>query len=83
MSLKKNETWTLEEFAVGVKQLSSKWVFKVKTDPNDSIVKYKANIKQVEQYDKNRNIGIFNELNIYALYTRGFASPTIYDICKL
>ena len=41
-SLHKNEAWDLVEFPVGRKPISSKWVFKKKTNAEGKVEKYKA-----------------------------------------
>lgn len=43
-SLHKNGTWVLETLPVGVKPISTKWVFKTKRDAKGNIERYKARL---------------------------------------
>ena len=43
-SLKDNEVWELVELPEGRKPVGSRWVYKVKTDANGSIERYKARL---------------------------------------
>lgn len=43
-SLHQNETWNLTRLPKGLKALPCKWVFRVKTNPDGSIDKYKARL---------------------------------------
>ena len=40
--IEKNKTWQLVDPPSGCRPISLKWVYKVKRDENDSIVKHKA-----------------------------------------
>lgn len=43
-ALSKNETWTLVPLPMGRKPIKTKWVYDIKTDEKDSIVRYKARL---------------------------------------
>ena len=43
-SLAKNQTWELTDLPDGAKAIPSKWVFRLKTNPDGSIDKYKARL---------------------------------------
>ena len=43
-SLEENQTWTLTILPKGAKAIPSKWVFRVKTNPDGSVDKYKARL---------------------------------------
>ncbi|GBO32962.1 hypothetical protein AVEN_172950-1 [Araneus ventricosus] len=43
-SLIENETWTLEELPKNSKAIPCKWVYKIKKNPDGSIVKYIARL---------------------------------------
>ena len=43
-SLKENEVWDLVELPRGCKPVGSKWVFKVKTDEDGNVERYKARL---------------------------------------
>ncbi|XP_066324167.1 uncharacterized mitochondrial protein AtMg00820-like [Miscanthus floridulus] len=43
-SIRDNETWSLVELPRGHRAISLKWVYKVKRDENDGIIKYKARL---------------------------------------
>ena len=43
-SIEENRTWDVSELPAKQKAIGLKWVFKVKKDPNGSIVKYKVRL---------------------------------------
>ncbi|GMF12993.1 unnamed protein product [Phytophthora lilii] len=43
-SLKDHKTWTLVDMPPGKKPVGCKWVFWIKRDPSDEIVKFKARL---------------------------------------
>lgn len=42
--MKKNKTWVLTDLPLGRKAISLKWVYKVKKNTKDEVIKYKAGI---------------------------------------
>ena len=43
-SIRDNDTWSLVELPRGHHAIGLKWVYKVKRDENDGIIKYKARL---------------------------------------
>ncbi|GFV77404.1 retrovirus-related Pol polyprotein from transposon TNT 1-94 [Trichonephila clavipes] len=43
-SLSENHTWELSDLPVGAKAIPCKWVYRLKTNPDGSINKYKARL---------------------------------------
>ncbi|OMP05523.1 Integrase, catalytic core [Corchorus capsularis] len=43
-ALEQNETWTLENFPVGKKEIDSKWVYQIKYKPDGTVERYKARL---------------------------------------
>lgn len=54
-SLRDNETWELVELPKGRKAIPCKWIFKIKTNPDGSIDKYKARLV-VKGYSQKKDI---------------------------
>lgn len=51
-SLNENKTWTLENLPAGKKAISTKWVFKVKMNPDGTIERFKARLVVQGFYQK-------------------------------
>ena len=43
-SIQANKTWELSVLPAGHRAIGLKWVFKVKKDPDDNIIKHKARL---------------------------------------
>lgn len=54
-SLKENKTWILTKLPKDAKAISSKWVFKIKRNVDDSVEKYKARLV-VKGYNQRKDI---------------------------
>lgn len=57
-SLHDNDTWELVELPKGRKAIPSKWIFRIKTNPDGSIDKYKARLV-VKGYSQKKNIDYY------------------------
>lgn len=54
-SLRENSTWELVELPAGAKAIPSKWVYRVKLNPDGSVSKYKARLV-AKGYDQRKGI---------------------------
>ena len=61
-SLKENQTWEIVSLPKGSKPLPSKWVYKIKTNPDESIDKYKARLVIKDWYSNNEKVLITTKL---------------------
>jgi len=57
-SLESRDTWEIINKVEHVKCIGSKWVYKVKTDPNGKIIKYKARLV-AQGYNQEKDIDYF------------------------
>ncbi|XP_057249409.1 uncharacterized protein LOC130590847 [Beta vulgaris subsp. vulgaris] len=47
LALEKNDTWSLTSLPAGKKAIASKWIFKIKFNPNGTVERYKARLVAV------------------------------------
>lgn len=43
-SIERNQTWVLVDLPAGAKPIGLKWIFKVKRNPDGSVIQYKARL---------------------------------------